>query len=150
MGGPGSTRWNGHRKKTTVEMCWQLDIVRWTRRGIVAPCNHARGTWVWTDTSTGETLDSISYEVKTTEDDGWLRLQYHFVSPRDSGVRLDYKVALVTTRGYLGGLSWWFQCPLMVNGQACRRRVRKLYLPPDGTYFGCRHCHDLTYESRRR
>ena len=27
------------------------------------------------------------------------------------------------------------------------RRVRKLYLPPRGRYFGCRQCHDLTYTS---
>ena len=25
----------------------------------------------------------------------------------------------------------------------------KLYLPPGGRYFGCRHCHDLTYRSRQ-
>jgi hypothetical protein len=25
--------------------------------------------------------------------------------------------------------------------------VRKLYLPPDGRYFGCRHCYRLTYRS---
>jgi hypothetical protein len=26
-------------------------------------------------------------------------------------------------------------------------RVGKLYLPPDGLYFGCRHCYELTYRS---
>jgi hypothetical protein len=25
--------------------------------------------------------------------------------------------------------------------------VGKLYLPPPARYFGCRHCHDLTYTS---
>jgi hypothetical protein len=25
----------------------------------------------------------------------------------------------------------------------------KLYMPPSARYFGCRHCHDLTYQSRR-
>ena len=29
----------------------------------------------------------------------------------------------------------------------CGRRVRKLYLGPGGTYFACRHCYNLTYES---
>ncbi len=42
---------------------------------------------------------------------------------------------------------WWFACPLVVNGRACGRRVRMLYLPPNGRYFGCRGCHDLTYRS---
>jgi hypothetical protein len=31
--------------------------------------------------------------------------------------------------------------------------VGKLYLPPGGRYYGCRHCHELTYtrcqESRK-
>jgi hypothetical protein len=38
-------------------------------------------------------------------------------------------------------------CPLRVDGRSCGRRVGKLYLPPAGGYFGCRHCHDLTYTS---
>ena len=29
----------------------------------------------------------------------------------------------------------------------CGRRVGKLYLAPSGHYFGCRHCHELTYRS---
>jgi len=29
----------------------------------------------------------------------------------------------------------------------CRRRVAKLYVPPGGHLFGCRHCYDLTYKS---
>jgi hypothetical protein len=38
-------------------------------------------------------------------------------------------------------------CPLLVQGQACNRRVAKLYLPPSSRYFGCRYCQDLTYTS---
>jgi hypothetical protein len=37
--------------------------------------------------------------------------------------------------------------PLVVGGRPCGRRVGKLHLPPHGRYFGCRHCHDLTYAS---
>ena len=36
---------------------------------------------------------------------------------------------------------------LVRNNVACGRRVRKLYL--SGRYFGCRHCHNLTYRSRQ-
>jgi len=36
-----------------------------------------------------------------------------------------------------------------VNDEACARRVRKLYLPPDEKYFGCTRCYQLKYESRR-
>ncbi|MCI0460572.1 MAG: hypothetical protein L0Z62_26765 [Gemmataceae bacterium] len=33
------------------------------------------------------------------------------------------------------------------DGVPCLRRVAKLYLPPGVPYFGCRTCHNLTYES---
>jgi len=35
----------------------------------------------------------------------------------------------------------------MINSRVCRRRVAKLYLPPGGKCFGCRHCYNRTYES---
>lgn len=41
----------------------------------------------------------------------------------------------------------WFVCPGVINGYVCRRRVAKLYL--SGEYLLCRHCHDLTYETRQ-
>jgi hypothetical protein len=34
------------------------------------------------------------------------------------------------------------------NGVYCGRRVAKLYEAPGAVYFGCRHCYDLSYESR--
>jgi len=43
---------------------------------------------------------------------------------------------------------YWFICPLSVNGVYCGRRVGTLYLASGGPYFGCRHCYNLTYESR--
>jgi hypothetical protein len=36
---------------------------------------------------------------------------------------------------------------LIAAGVKCNRRVKKLFLPPGGQYFGCRHCYKLTYES---
>jgi hypothetical protein len=36
---------------------------------------------------------------------------------------------------------------LGAGGPPCGRRVGKLYLPPCGRYFGCRHCYRLTYTS---
>jgi hypothetical protein len=58
-----------------------------------------------------------------------------------------YAVRLQRTRVRGGGLRWWFTCPLAVNHRPCGQRVGKLYLPPGGRYFGCRHCHGLTYTS---
>jgi len=56
-------------------------------------------------------------------------------------------IRLQTTRPHLGGVRWWFTCPLISSGIACEWRVAKLYLPPGSRHFGCRTCHDLTYQS---
>lgn len=48
---------------------------------------------------------------------------------------------------HFGGVRWWFTCPLTLSGVRCYRRVGKLCLPPGAVYFGCRHCHHLTYRS---
>jgi hypothetical protein len=106
------------------------------------------GTWHWTSASTGEERASIDFEINTTgaELPPYVRLHYRLTK---NGENLDYNVSLATTRPDWGGLRWWFICPLSVNGHTCGRRVRKLYLPRGGKYYGCRHCHDLSYESRR-
>jgi hypothetical protein len=49
-------------------------------------------------------------------------------------------IPLLTTRPYLGGQRFWFQCE-------CGRRVGRLYLPGGQRVFRCRHCWNLTYQS---
>jgi len=56
-------------------------------------------------------------------------------------------IRLQTTRPHLGGVRWWFICPLISDRIACERGVAKLHLPPGGRHIGCRTCHDLTYRS---
>ena len=63
---------------------------------------------------------------------------------------LIYVVTLERTPCHFGGGRWWFRCPLAVDGVPCLRRCRILYRPLGKTYFGCRECHRLTYESRQR
>jgi hypothetical protein len=152
MGGYGSTRWGWHTKKETVENCLELSVFR-----VVGPIipDHVfadRQAWggslVWTNTYTKQQTASMGYELYFQPDGGaklWLKYQSTFPNgeKRDS----HYLIRLVTTAPHFGGVRWWFECPLVINGQACRRRVGKLYLPPSGVYFGCRHCYDLTYTS---
>jgi hypothetical protein len=148
MGGPGSGNfyhwWRG-AKKQTVEGCRSLDASHWMREGILAAGVHQYGSWRWYIPATGETTSTISYEVSALDpSDAWCRLEYTFTA---SGERVDYRVRLATTRPRFEGLRWWFVCPLRVNGRSCDRRAGKLHLPPRGRYFGCRHCHALTYTS---
>ena len=147
LGGFGSTRWGWHSKATTVEECRSLDVNRWIREGIIVPESRRWGSWVWTNRYTNKQAASIGYEVNTTGSPPWVRLYYTVTPWAGDPVDYDYKIALVSTMPNYGGLRWWFVCPLVTGGRACMRRVGKLYMPPGGRYYGCRHCYRLTYES---
>jgi hypothetical protein len=84
-----------------------------------------------------EYLGGNCLRIQYVQTDTWTKEETDF----------DYKVPLTTTRCNFGGIRYWFVCPLVVNGKPCRRRVAKLYKPPNAKYFGRRHCHDLTYTS---
>jgi hypothetical protein len=150
MGGPGSGNhyhWWRSGKKAVVEDCLVLDASRWMREGILRSGVYLAGSWKWQYRSGKEC--SIGYEVRTM-DPAQPTVQLSYSRPsRMTGQResADYPVRLTTTRPRFGGLRWWFVCPLVVNDRHCSRRVGKLYLPPGSRYFGCRHCHDLTYTS---
>jgi hypothetical protein len=153
MGGPGSGshyHWWRPAKKTTVEHCLSLDANRWAREGILKAGVRQAGSWRWTYRD-GSGF-SVQYEVDTLDPSRpHVRLSYSWVwtatRQQDSAA---YRVPLTTTRPRFGGLRWWFVCPLVVNGRFCGGRVVKLYLPPGERLFGCRHCHDLTYQSAQQ
>jgi hypothetical protein len=150
MGGSGSgnhDHWWRHGKKTAVEDCLSIDASRWKRQGILKAGVRLSGSWRWTYRSgSGFT---VNFEVDTLDlSCPFVRLWYSWVwtSTQQQGSD-DYRVRLTATRPRFGGLRWWFVCPLIVDGRPCGRRVGKLYLPPRSRYFGCRHCHELTYTS---
>jgi hypothetical protein len=150
MGGPGS----GNRSwrfntKTVVEDCLSIDANRWTREGILKAGVHTTGSWRWTYRS-GSSF-SVNYGVNTLDlNHPFVRLWYSWTwaGMKDPQTE-DYTVRLTITLPHLGGVRWWFVCPLVREGRPCLRRVGKLHLPPRGRYFGCRHCYDLTYTSCR-
>ena len=131
MGGNGSGRWGSHVKKTTIENCRCLDASLWAREKILEEGTFRSGAWHWTDASTGEKRASLRYEVHATMAGFPPYVHLHYTLTR-SAENLDYKVLLATTRPRVGGLRWWFICPLVANGRTCGRRVGKLYLPPGG------------------
>jgi hypothetical protein len=144
MGGFGSGRWRGHSKKTTVEECHRLDILRLGQAGILrAAMAGTKG--VWHEFSQSKVIAALTYVLDTTDMDcPWLQLSYQLSRTHEA---FEYAIALQTTRLHSGGRRWWFTCPLITRGRACERRVGKLYLPPGARYYGCRHCYDLTYTS---
>jgi hypothetical protein len=105
------------------------------------------GMITWTFRAS-DTKDSVSVLISTLEGDNYMRLSYT-QTDRDSGEKkdFDYCILLTSTPCHYGGRRYWFTCPFSRNGTYCGRRVGVLY--KDGDYFACRHCYDLTYNSRK-
>ena len=97
----------------------------------------------------GEETGSIGIAVSVGDGENYAQFNYT-ITDRSSGQKTDYdyKVSLTTTPCNFGGIRYWFICPLSRNGVYCGRRVAKLYSPPGSHYYGCRHCFELSYESR--
>lgn len=100
-------------------------------------------TWSRYEEKTG----SISVESHIERDRQYMKFIYT-QTDRYSGEKKDfnYEIPLITTSCYFGGKRYWFICPWYANGRYCGRRVGVLY--KYGDYFACRHCYDLTYNSR--
>ena len=128
MGGSGSTRWNWHTKKDTVEESLKLDIHTALRMGSTL------GFVAWM--SGGKTAGSIGVHWDRSAEQVALLFNAN-------GQKADQRVRLTATYPFHGKPRWWFSCPL------CRRRCGCLYLPPGTRCFACRHCHDLTYAARQ-
>jgi len=135
-------------KKDTVEDCRSVSISFLKKRGFFSEPCCMWGTIFWKNCY-GEQTASIGVAVSTLGGDHHVRFWYT-TTDRNSGERTeyDYKVTLTTTPCNFGGVRYWFICPLTRDGVYCGRRVAKLYKAPGGSYFGCRHCYNLSYESR--
>jgi len=145
VGGFGSGRYR-RPAKWTVEECLFLDINQARRSGLIGksqiPVFVKSSYFPW-----GKKVAMITFSIdESNENRPILTLKYE-VDQEGKRKRIREPVPLQATQPYFGGDRWWFTCPLVVDGQPCQRRVGKLYIPPGGTYFGCRHCHDLTYRS---
>jgi len=142
MGGYGSGKRWGYNAKGTADDSCAIDANWMTREGFFDGDGRRSGSIQWSKAYSGKETSSISYEVNVPQ--WWLRLRYRLVRNDRS---FDYKIPLTATVLPWGGVRWWFVCALTCGGQYCGRRVGKLYLPPGGRYYGCRHCYNLTYKS---
>lgn len=135
-------------KKDTVEDSRSVSISFLKKHGYFSTQCCKSGRIFWTNCYDEET-GSIGIVVSTIEGENFVRF-YYTVTDRNTGEKADYdyKVQLTTTPCYFGGVRYWFICPLVKNGVYCGRRVAKLYKAPSAELFGCRHCYNLSYESR--
>ncbi|MFX0200977.1 MAG: hypothetical protein ACFFCW_33070 [Candidatus Hodarchaeota archaeon] len=135
-------------KKYTVEDCRSVRISFLKKHGYFSEPCCISGTIFWKNCF-DEKTGSIGITVSTLDSIGYVRFNYT-ITDRNTGEKTDYdyKVQLTTTPCNFGGVRYWFICPLSRNGVYCGRRVAVLYKAPGAYYFGCRHCYNLSYESR--
>jgi hypothetical protein len=139
--------WN---RKTRVDEARSIDILDLQRKEVFS-----KGS-AWTMTSSwsrnGKVIASISFQVES-DNNAPIGLRFMYtITNNHINEKKDYSyiIPVVSTHCNYGGKRWWFICPLSMNGRACQRRCRIIYLPPGAEYLGCRECHQLTYESRQR
>ncbi len=129
MGGAGSGRYRGYQATTTNDMT-SIDLAWLRKEGLLS-------RWGWSTISWsrgGNKYASISIK---SEEQG-LRLSY---SVGEGGKEKPIKelIPYSYTETNFDGRRRWFQCP------TCYKNCRVIY---GGTYFKCRHCYGLKYESQ--
>ena len=73
-------------------------------------------------------------------------LDYRIKLYGDDWEPITQTVPLTYVDCHYGNQRPYFDCPGVVNGRHCQRRVGKLFL--GSKYFLCRHCYNLTYTSQ--
>ncbi|MCO6047955.1 hypothetical protein NG895_28970 [Aeoliella sp. ICT_H6.2] len=141
MGGIGSGTWYRFEKKHTVEQSLALCVGDFRGR----MCHGASGSFTWTRYGGWES--SIGYYVASSNGIAGVGPTITLHYRRNDTESIEIPIQMQSTPANFGGVRWWFTCPLMVGDTPCQRRVGKLYLPNGARYFGCRHCHRLTYRS---
>ena len=137
MGGFGSGR-SGIKKKILVEECFQININNLYRLGgigvkheYILKWQHPRNREVFS-------------EIRAKADNNSLILSYEAViKETQERVGIQTLIEIEWTIPPFGGRRPWFICP------KCNKRMGKLYKPENEHFFWCRHCWDLTYQSKK-
>lgn len=133
-----------YSKKEEADSLKQVNVSFLNKNGYFK-WSYKSGTVTWS--RNGEKAGSIGIQAFIDENEQFIRFNYT-QTDRFSGEKtdLDYKIPLTNTACHFGGKRYWFVCPWYANGRYCGKRVGVLYL--SGKYFACRHCNDLSYNSR--
>lgn len=152
MGGFGSGHWiDMMTRKVNTGLCRTLSVKTLKKMGVFDADRTGEQFCIrWVNEFGDDAgMVTITPHVSGHGNKRSLRVEIGAVSEVDGGsVTVTGQVIPVTTTPcYYGGVRYWLRCPAVTDGLLCENRVGVLYLPPGGTVFGCRHCHDLTYES---
>jgi len=135
--------------RVMVEQCRVIDIPFLYRHGYLD--GFKDGGIVWRN-SRGERTASIDVRSHTDMSGNVNSIElYYAIHWKDTGrkEKHDYLISLTHSECYPKGKRRWLTCPITKDGERCGRRVGSLYLPPDGSIFGCRQCYDLTYRTQK-
>src|SRR5687768_11898525 len=125
MGGPGSTRWPGHRKKVTVEASLTVDLSRIVHALLGVGQSRTSGMLSWIDPETETSVSTCAFAIDLTNDlDAWVVLRYRTWVSNGQSEPVAVRVRLTATHQPFGGRRWWGHCP------DCNRRVVRLLIPP--------------------
>ena len=105
-----------------------------------------KGTISWTYPNDNK----HSIGITTVIDGDFSHIMLYYSQTDNDGNKKDfnYKIPLTFSNCNYGGQRYWFICPLIKNNAPCNKRVGVLY--KNGDYFGCRHCYELTYQSKNQ
>ncbi len=138
MGGRNSGKWERYWKKNTVEESRSFKMSDF-HCFLYRDCNGAYSATV------GRFEFSGTFVVKWNPSTPIVEFRYGWKGDKS----VETRFRLQSTPTNFDGIRWWFVCPLSTNGIPCNRRVSALYLPHGARFFGCRTCHNLTYQSSR-
>lgn len=133
--------------KLTVEQAFRIDIRDLKKRG------YLDGNYYSTSVR-DDNNNSIWFAVSTDPDDDFLggrfiRFVYSAKSQSGEVSHYDYKIPISTTPCHFGGVRYWFRCYANLR-HCCGNRVTTLFIVPGVNIFACRHCYDLSYNSKNK
>lgn len=102
-----------------------------------------QGNLTWTNNFTDEKSD-MGINVSTVDYNSYVIFEYTV----NNWKRICERFNLLPTKCSFGGIRYWFECSNIKDGRKCGRRVGMLYIGDQGI-LACRHCHNLTYSSRK-
>jgi hypothetical protein len=139
MGGSGSTRWRGQRRRALVEEAHCLDLLDQRWKGVLR-LHQASGTLEWRGPGSLVPQEWVDFHLSPVQEDGTRPLVLDFTrEPTEPKQRL----ILVEVRvGF--SRRWHARCP-----GGCDGLVRKLYLV-EHSAVACWRCAGLQYRSAQR
>ncbi len=128
--------------KDTCESLNQLSVSSLLKYGFFAPYQK-EGILDWRKNN--EIIGRIRIIINA--ENAFTRCIYEMTFRDGAQKDFDYTISVEATDCHFGGRRFWFLCPIKISGSICARRCGVLYLKEG--IFGCRNCHNLSYESQQ-